>query len=90
MKSSNNKKAKPPKAKPKAPEVKKDLTNVRVIQRKMAYVIGLPLSLADEDVWSSFFVILSPLFPSLYLLICFLVLKLNESFEEINYLPSIS
>lgn len=59
MKSSNNKKAKPPKAKPKAPEVKKDLTNVRVIQRKMAYVIGLPLSLADEDVWSSFFVILS-------------------------------
>lgn len=49
MKSSNNKKCKPPKSKPKAPEVKKDLTNVRVIQRKMAYVIGLPLSLADED-----------------------------------------
>ncbi|CAN4090219.1 unnamed protein product [Withania somnifera] len=38
-----------PKAKPKTNEVKKDLTNVRVIQRKMAYVIGLPLSLADED-----------------------------------------
>ncbi|XP_019198505.1 PREDICTED: uncharacterized protein LOC109192361 isoform X2 [Ipomoea nil] len=44
-----NGKNKPPKAKPKTIEVKKDLTNVRVIQRKMAYVIGLPLSLADED-----------------------------------------
>ncbi|XP_047330025.1 uncharacterized protein LOC124933635 [Impatiens glandulifera] len=37
------------KVKPKKVEVKKDLTNVRVIQRRMAYVIGLPLSLADED-----------------------------------------
>ncbi|KAI3459024.1 hypothetical protein Pfo_015687 [Paulownia fortunei] len=46
----SNRKAKPPKAKPKATEVKKDLTNVRVIQRKMAYVIGLPLNLADEEV----------------------------------------
>jgi len=44
-----SRKNKPPKAKPKINEVKKDLTNVRVIQRKMAYVIGLPLSLADED-----------------------------------------
>ncbi|KAL6545304.1 hypothetical protein OROGR_009178 [Orobanche gracilis] len=46
----SSKKSKPPKAKPKANEVKKDLTNIRVIQRKMAYVIGLPLTLADEDV----------------------------------------
>ncbi|KAL8544437.1 hypothetical protein ACS0TY_004841 [Phlomoides rotata] len=46
----SNRKTKPPKAKPKAIEVKKDLTNIRVIQRRMAYVIGLPLSLADEDV----------------------------------------
>ncbi|XP_009790896.1 uncharacterized protein [Nicotiana sylvestris] len=45
----SNRKSKPPKAKPKANEVRKDLTNVRVIQRKMAYVTGLPLSLADED-----------------------------------------
>ncbi|KAL3523409.1 hypothetical protein ACH5RR_016243 [Cinchona calisaya] len=44
-----SRKSKPPKAKPKTNEVKKDLTNARVIQRKMAYVIGLPLSLADED-----------------------------------------
>ncbi|KAI8006742.1 CCR4-NOT transcription complex subunit 4, partial [Camellia lanceoleosa] len=26
-----------------------DLSNVRVLQRKMAYIIGLPLSLADEE-----------------------------------------
>ncbi|XP_047970398.1 uncharacterized protein LOC125213735 [Salvia hispanica] len=45
----SNRKTKQPKAKPKATEVKKDLTNIRVIQRKMAYVIGLPLTLADED-----------------------------------------
>lgn len=51
----SNRKTKPPKAvKPKTNDVKKDLTNVRVIQRKMAYVIGLPLSLADEDVCGSF------------------------------------
>lgn len=47
-----NKKAKQPKAKPKANEIK-DFTNIRVIQRKMAYVTGLPLSLANEDVSSS-------------------------------------
>ncbi|XP_049373371.1 uncharacterized protein LOC125838350 isoform X2 [Solanum verrucosum] len=44
-----NRKSKPPKAKTKANEVRKDLTNVRVIQRKMAYVTGLPLGIADED-----------------------------------------
>ncbi|KZV24286.1 hypothetical protein F511_01768 [Dorcoceras hygrometricum] len=49
MSKSSNRKNKPPKVKPKTTEVKKDLTNVRVIQRKMVYVIGLPLSLADED-----------------------------------------
>ena len=50
----SSRKSKPPKAKPKTNEVRKDLSNVRVIQRKMAYVIGLPLNLADEDVRSSF------------------------------------
>ncbi|XP_042001087.1 putative general negative regulator of transcription C16C9.04c isoform X2 [Salvia splendens] len=44
-----NKKTKQPKGKRKANEVK-DLTNIRVIQRKMAYVTGLPLNLAHEDV----------------------------------------
>ena len=45
-------KGKPQKAKPKKSEVSKDLTSVRVIQRRMAYVIGLPLRLADENVRS--------------------------------------
>ncbi|XP_076936067.1 uncharacterized protein LOC143603016 [Bidens hawaiensis] len=44
-----NRKQKQPKAKQKPTEVKKDLSNFRVIQRKLAYIIGLPLSLADED-----------------------------------------
>lgn len=54
------------KAKPKKPEVSKDLSGVRVIQRKMAYVIGLPLSLADENV--SFSILVSH---SLYCLVHF-------------------
>ncbi|KAL3820086.1 hypothetical protein ACJIZ3_005991 [Penstemon smallii] len=49
MNKNSNKKIKPSKSKLKTNEIKKGLTNVRVIQRKMAYVIGLPLSLADED-----------------------------------------
>ncbi|KAI3793387.1 hypothetical protein L1987_36006 [Smallanthus sonchifolius] len=45
-----SRKQKQPKAnKQKSNEGKKDLSNVRVIQRKMAYIIGLPLSLADEN-----------------------------------------
>ncbi|KAK9062998.1 hypothetical protein SSX86_016868 [Deinandra increscens subsp. villosa] len=46
---SSSRKQKPPKAKQKPNEGRKDLSNVRVIQRKMAYIIGLPISLADED-----------------------------------------
>lgn len=37
------------KAKPKASEGRMHLTNVRVIQRNLVYIIGLPLNLADED-----------------------------------------
>ncbi|KAL8145766.1 hypothetical protein AgCh_003784 [Apium graveolens] len=44
-----NRKHKPTKGKSKTNEGRKDLSIVRVIQRKMAYVIGLPLSLADVD-----------------------------------------
>ncbi|KAC9638035.1 hypothetical protein E3N88_45495 [Mikania micrantha] len=44
-----SRKQKQPKAKQKPNEGKKDLSNVRVIQRKMAYIIGLPLGLADEN-----------------------------------------
>ncbi|KAL7613030.1 hypothetical protein Lser_V15G08671 [Lactuca serriola] len=46
---SSSRKQKQPKAKQKPNEPRKDLSNVRVIQRKMAYIIGLPLSIADED-----------------------------------------
>ncbi|TQE13199.1 hypothetical protein C1H46_001283 [Malus baccata] len=36
--------------KPKGPEVKKQhLTDVRVLQRSLVYVIGIPLNLASED-----------------------------------------
>ncbi|KAK1415630.1 hypothetical protein QVD17_31414 [Tagetes erecta] len=37
------------KGKSKSHEGRKDFSNVRVIQRKMAYIIGLSLDLADED-----------------------------------------
>ncbi|KAH9735501.1 RNA binding (RRM/RBD/RNP motifs) family protein [Citrus sinensis] len=37
------------KAKPKASEGRMHLTNVRVIQRNLVYIIGLPINLADED-----------------------------------------
>ncbi|GKB13435.1 general negative regulator of transcription subunit 4-like protein [Tanacetum coccineum] len=37
------------KAKPKQNEVRKDLSNVRVIQRKMAYIIGLDVDYAYEE-----------------------------------------
>lgn len=35
---------------PKGPEAKKHLTDVRVLQRNLAYIIGLPLNLAKEEV----------------------------------------
>ncbi|XP_012570308.1 uncharacterized protein [Cicer arietinum] len=37
------------KLKPKSSEGRKHLTDVRVIQRNLVYIIGLPLNLADED-----------------------------------------
>ncbi|KAD2804996.1 hypothetical protein E3N88_38373, partial [Mikania micrantha] len=46
---SSSQKQKVLKGKSKPHEGRKDLSNVRVIQRKMAYIIGLPLDLADED-----------------------------------------
>ncbi|XP_076893578.1 uncharacterized protein LOC143545608 [Bidens hawaiensis] len=46
---SSSQKQKVSKGKSKSNEGKKDLSNVQVIQRKMAYIIGLPLDLADED-----------------------------------------
>lgn len=38
------------KLKPKSSDGRKHLNDVRVIQRHLVYIIGLPLNLADEDV----------------------------------------
>ncbi|KAK9677912.1 hypothetical protein RND81_11G175700 [Saponaria officinalis] len=43
------KKHKTQKAKPKTTDSRKQLTSVRVIQRNLVYIVGLPLNLADED-----------------------------------------
>lgn len=48
----SERKQKSQKAKPKASEGRMHLNNVRVIQRNLVYIIGLPLNLADEDVSS--------------------------------------
>ncbi|XP_057451428.1 uncharacterized protein LOC130743273 isoform X2 [Lotus japonicus] len=42
-------KTKSQKAKSKSSEGRKQLSNVRVIQRNLVYIMGLPLNLADED-----------------------------------------
>lgn len=42
------------KAKWKASEGRKDLSSIRVIQRNIVYIVGLPVNFADEDV-SSFY-----------------------------------
>lgn len=44
------KKVKNQKAKSKSSEARKQLSSVRVIQRNLVYIVGLPLNLADEDV----------------------------------------
>lgn len=38
------------KSKLKPSEARKQLTSVRVVQRNLVYIVGLPLNLADEDV----------------------------------------
>lgn len=46
-------KIKSQKAKTKSSEVKKQqLSSVRVIQRNLVYIVGLPLNLGDEEVLS--------------------------------------
>jgi hypothetical protein len=49
------------KSKPKAPEGRKHLSDVRIIQRTLVYIIGLPLNLTDEDV-SGFIPLYLPFF----------------------------
>ena len=53
-------KKKSQKAKSKSSEGRKQLSSVRVIQRNLVYIVGLPLDLADEEVNFSFY---SPLAP---------------------------
>ena len=48
---SNERKQKSGKAKLKSVEARKNLSNVRVIQRKLVYVVGIPTTIADEEVW---------------------------------------
>ena len=43
-------KTKSQKAKIKSSDGRKQLSSVRVIQRNLVYIVGLPLNLADEDV----------------------------------------
>ncbi|WVZ01559.1 hypothetical protein V8G54_027628 [Vigna mungo] len=43
------KKMKNQKAKSKSSEARKQLSSVRVIQRNLVYIVGLPLNLADDD-----------------------------------------
>ena len=43
-------KMKSQKAKAKSSEGRKQLSSVRVIQRNLVYIVGLPLNLADEEV----------------------------------------
>ncbi|XP_076909554.1 uncharacterized protein LOC143566858 [Bidens hawaiensis] len=51
------KKQKSQKGKTKASEGRKHLSSVRVIQRNLVYIVGLPLNLADEDLlqWKEYF-----------------------------------
>ncbi|XP_074285520.1 uncharacterized protein LOC141611021 [Silene latifolia] len=50
---SMEKKHKSQKAKSKTSDNRKQLTSVRVIQRNLVYIVGLPLDLADEDLLQS-------------------------------------
>lgn len=53
------------KSKLKPSEGRKQLANVRVVQRNLVYIVGLPIELADEDVFSQTF--------NYFILICLLM-----------------
>lgn len=48
------------KSKTKTSEGRKQLTSVRVVQRNLVYIMGLPLDLADEEVCTSCFCVSIP------------------------------
>ncbi|KAJ8421425.1 hypothetical protein Cgig2_033932 [Carnegiea gigantea] len=80
------KKQKSQKAKIKSAESRKQLSSVRVIQRNLVYIVGLPLNLADEDVRTS-------LISSSPSLVCVLITSIGflSSFcNEKNILPSMA
>ena len=51
----NDRKQKSGKSKLKSAEGRKNLSNVRVIQRKLVYVVGMPATVADEEVQIVYF-----------------------------------
>ncbi|THG23681.1 hypothetical protein TEA_023043 [Camellia sinensis var. sinensis] len=80
-----DRKNKAQKTKTKKPEERKDLSSVRVIQRRMAYVIGLPLTLADEDVRGFSTLVLTSLF-----LLSLLRLQRKEYFGQYGKVAKVS
>jgi CCR4-NOT transcription complex subunit 4 len=65
------------KAKTKPSEGRKQLSSVRVIQRNLVYIVGLPLNLADEDVFS---LSLPPLSSPIFLNLLLSVFEILSSF----------
>lgn len=70
-------KKKSQKAKSKSSEGRKQLSSVRVIQRNLVYIVGLPLHLADEDVRINFHTI------------CYFFHVLFSRFNNIPSLPQL-
>jgi hypothetical protein len=69
------------KAKTKPSEGRKQLSSVRVIQRNLVYIVGLPLNLADEDVFSlSLSLSLPPLSSPIFLNLLLSVFEILSSF----------
>lgn len=64
-----DRKTKLQKPRSKTSDGRKQLSNVRVIQRNLAYIVGLPLNLADEDVRSVLPLVLVSLHLSSFLII---------------------
>lgn len=92
-------KLKTQKNKPKSSEGRMHLTNIRVVQRNLVYIIGLPLNLADEEARTFcntaffFFVILdcaalSPFCQNSMLLICDILFISNSCFKKKSILEN--
>lgn len=92
------KKIKSQKGKNKTSEGRKQLSSVRVIQRNLVYIVGLPLNLADEDVGipskTSIFQTFLPLLSIeiIYVLVLFIVqlLQRREYFSQYGKVLKVS